>query len=40
MSTEECLSTRDLVLKALDVLPDDATIPDVIDRLYFVYQIQ
>ena len=40
MTTEERLSTRELVLRTLDALPDEVTIPEVIDRLYFVHQVQ
>jgi len=40
MTTDERMSTRTLVLKVLDVLPDDATIPEVIERLNFVHQVQ
>ena len=40
MTTGEKLTTKELVRRALDNLPDDVTLPDVIDRLYYLYQIQ
>ena len=40
MTTDEKLTTKELVRRALDNLPDDVTLPDVIDRLYYLYQIQ
>ena len=40
MTTDEKLTTKELVRRTLDNLPDDVTLPDVIDRLYYLYQIQ
>lgn len=40
MTTEEKLTTKELVRRALDHLPDDVTLPDVIDRLTYLHHIQ
>ncbi len=40
MTTGEKVSTKDLVRRALDNLPDDVTMPDVIERLHYLYAIQ
>jgi predicted transcriptional regulator len=40
MTTREKVTTKELVRRALDNLPDDVTMPEVIDRLYLLYDIQ
>lgn len=40
MTTGEKLGTKELVRRALDSLPEDVTMPEVIDRLYLLYDIQ
>jgi hypothetical protein len=40
VTTREKLTTKELVRRALDHLPDDVTMPDVIERLDYLYQIQ
>ncbi len=40
MTTSEKATTKELVRRALDNLPDDVTMPDVIERLYYLYSIQ
>jgi hypothetical protein len=34
------MTAKQLVHQALDSLPDDATIEDVIERLYFLHRLQ
>ncbi|MGH2587167.1 MAG: hypothetical protein ACRDJE_19815 [Dehalococcoidia bacterium] len=40
MTTREKLTTKELVRRALDHLPDDVTMPDVIERLNYLHAIQ
>lgn len=40
MATREKLTTKELVRRALDHLPDDVTMPAVIERLDYLYQVQ
>ena len=40
MTIREKLTTKELVRRALDNLPDDVTLPDVIDRLTYLNHIQ
>jgi hypothetical protein len=40
VTTGEKLTTKELVRRALDHLPDDVTMPEVIERLDYLYQIQ
>ena len=40
VTTGEKLSTKELVRRALDHLPDDVTMPEVIERLDYLYQIR
>jgi predicted transcriptional regulator len=40
VTTSEKLTTKELVRRALDHLPDDVTMPEVIERLDYLYQIQ
>lgn len=40
MTTRERATTKELVRRALDNLPDDATMPDVIERLRYLHAIQ
>jgi predicted transcriptional regulator len=40
MATDQKLNAKELVRRALDNLPDDVTMPEVIDRLYLLYDIQ
>jgi len=40
VTTREKLTTKELVRRALDHLPDDVTMPDVIERLNYLYEIQ
>ena len=32
--------TKDVLLKAIEQLPDDATIKDAIETLYFMYKVE
>lgn len=34
------MTTKDIVFQVLEQLPDDTTIEDVIERLYFVQKLQ
>jgi hypothetical protein len=36
----EGVMTKQDILKALDELPDDATIEDAMDRLYFLFKLE
>ena len=40
MTTRERLTTKELVRRALDHLPDDVTMPEVIERLDYLHNIQ
>ena len=40
MTTGEKLTAKELVRRALDNLPDDVTLPDVIERLTYLHEIQ
>lgn len=40
MTTEKRVLTKAQVLKSLETLPDDATIEDIIDHLYFIYKVE
>ncbi len=40
MTTEERLTGKQLAMRALESLPDDATIEDAIDCLVVVYKVQ
>ena len=34
------METKQQILKAIEELPDDATVEDAIDRLYLLYKIE
>ena len=34
------MSTKETVMKSIQELPDDATIEDIIEHLYFVWKIE
>lgn len=40
VTTREKLTTKELVRRALDHLPDDVTMPEVIERLNYLHHIQ